>query len=330
MKNLKLLVLSCLLGIAGFTQQLPQYTQYFLNDFTINPAVAGTKDAWIAQSNNRFQWVGITDAPRTYILSLHGPIRSYNMGIGGYVFNDITGPTRRAGASISYAYHIPITEEIKLSLGLTFGVLSFAIDGSQISLKDQADVAMSNLNQQVIEPDAGAGLHLYSDKFWFGASAPQLLNNDVQFFEDYDQTTARLTRHYFLTAGYNLDVVDDLVLQPSVFVKYVDPLPVQFDATLRAIYKNTVWAGVSYRMDDAIGFMMGYNYKDNLMIGYSYDMATSGIIDHTTGSHEIMLGIKFQDKQKRKSHQDKDAKEPKPKKEKKAKSQPEEDLNKAG
>lgn len=327
MKNIKLLVLGCLLGTAAMAQQLPQYTQYFLNDFTINPAVAGTKDAWVAQSNNRFQWVGITDAPRTYVLSLNGPIRYYNMGIGGYVFNDITGPTRRAGASVAYAYHIPITEEIKLSLGLTFGVLSFAIDGSQISLQDQADVAMSNLNQQVIEPDAGAGLHLYSDKFWFGASAPQLLNNDVQFFEDYDETTARLTRHYFLTAGYNFEVVDDLVLQPSVFVKYVDPLPVQFDATLRAIYKNTVWAGVSYRMDDVIGFMMGYNYNDNLMIGYSYDMATSGIQDHTTGSHEVMLGIKFQDKKKRKAREEK---EPNPKKEKKAKSQPEDDLNKAG
>lgn len=327
MKNIKLLVLGCLLGTAAMAQQLPQYTQYFLNDFTINPAVAGTKDAWVAQSNNRFQWVGITDAPRTYVLSLNGPIRYYNMGIGGYVFNDITGPTRRAGASVAYAYHIPITEEIKLGLGLTFGVLSFAIDGSQISLQDQADVAMSNLNQQVIEPDAGAGLHLYSDKFWFGASAPQLLNNDVQFFEDYDETTARLTRHYFLTAGYNFEVVDDLVLQPSVFVKYVDPLPVQFDATLRAIYKNTVWAGVSYRMDDVIGFMMGYNYNDNLMIGYSYDMATSGIQDHTTGSHEVMLGIKFQDKKKRKAREEK---EPNPKKEKKAKSQPEDDLNKAG
>ena len=293
--------LVCVLGsFVGLAQQLPQYTQYFLNDFTINPAVAGTKEAWVAQSNNRFQWVGITDAPRTYVLSLNGPVRNMNMGVGGYVFTDVTGPQRRTGASISYSYHLKITEEIKLGLGLTFGATQFTIDGSEIELKDPTDVALSSTNQQVLLPDGGAGLHLYSKDFWFGISAPQLLNNKVQFYDDYDETTARLARHYFLTAGYNFEVIDDLVIQPSVFVKYIDPLPVQFDATVRGIYKETVWLGLSYRMDDAVGFMMGYNFNDNLMFGYAYDMSTSEIQDYNTGSHELMLGIKFAKRAERK------------------------------
>lgn len=293
MKRL-IISLTCVLGsLVGLAQQLPQYTQYFLNDFTINPAVAGTKDAWLAQSNNRFQWVGITDAPRTYVLSLHGPIRNMNMGVGGYVYTDVTGPTRRTGANASYSYHVKITEDIKLGLGITFGATQFSVDGSQIDLKDPSDVALSNTNQQVLLPDGGAGFHLYSDEFWVGFSAPQLLNNKVQFFDDYDETTARLARHFFFTAGYNFEVIDDLVVQPSVFVKYIDPLPVQFDATVRAIYREMVWVGFSYRMDDAVGFMMGYTFNDNLMFGYSYDMSTSGIQDYNTGSHELMLGIKF-------------------------------------
>jgi type IX secretion system PorP/SprF family membrane protein len=301
MKNL--LYIGFFLSICGVVQaqQLPQYTQYFLNDFVINPAVAGTKEAWIGQSNNRLQWVGINDAPRTYILSLNGPIRDLNMGVGGYVFNDITGPTRRAGASAAYSYHVKINDDIKLALGLSMGILQFSIDGSQIDLKDNNDVAMSNLNQQVIEPDAGAGFHLYSKDFWFGASAPQLLNNNVQFFEDYDDESARLSRHYFITGGYNFQMIDDLVIQPSLFIKYVDPIPVQFDAALRVIYKDMVWAGASYRMDDAIGVMMGYKYNDNLIIGYSYDITTSALQSYNNGSHEIMLGIKFKRAKDRKN-----------------------------
>jgi type IX secretion system PorP/SprF family membrane protein len=65
-------------------QQLPQFTNYMINDYVINPALSGTKDYFEVQSNNRYQWVGITDAPRTYVLSANGPYKSKNMGYGGY------------------------------------------------------------------------------------------------------------------------------------------------------------------------------------------------------------------------------------------------------
>lgn len=299
MKKNIIILLVAIISLPVFGQQLPQYTQYFLNDFVINPAVTGTKKAWIGQSNNRFQWVGITDAPRTYIMSVNGPVRNLNMGLGGYIFADVVGPTRRTGAMASYAYHIKINDDIKLSLGANFGVLQFMVDGSKISTKETGDLALSAGSQQVIAPDAGAGFHLYSDRFFVGFSAPQLINNQLQFFDDYDSPTARLSRHFFFTAGYNFDVIDGLVIQPSLFVKYVDPLPVQFDATVRAIIKDKVWFGASYRMDDAVGFMLGYNLLDNLMFGYSYDYATSRIQNYTSGSHEVMLGIRFKDKKQR-------------------------------
>ena len=44
-------------------QQLPIYSQYMLNDFSMNPAIAGTQNYFDIKSDNRFQWIGITDAP---------------------------------------------------------------------------------------------------------------------------------------------------------------------------------------------------------------------------------------------------------------------------
>ncbi len=61
----------------------------------------------------------------------------------------------------------------------------------------------------------------------------------------------------------------------------------------RGMYRNTVWAGASYRMDDAVGFTVGYMFQQNLMFGYSYDMPTSSIQNYTSGTHELMLGIRF-------------------------------------
>src|SRR5690554_2796669 len=88
--------------IAVKAQQLPQYSQYILNDYVINPATAGVDDFYEAKTNFRSQWVGITEAPRTYILSVNGPLEHEKMGVGGYLFVDRTGPTQRTGFDLSY------------------------------------------------------------------------------------------------------------------------------------------------------------------------------------------------------------------------------------
>ena len=306
MKKVSYIILFCVFGcsVSLFAQQLPQYTQYFLNDYVTNPAVGGSKKAWMAGFNTRYQWVGIQDAPRTYILSLHGPVRKTRVGLGGYVFSDVTGPTRRTGASFSYTYHLPITDEIKLGMGVSGGVLQYVVDGSKITTKTSNDIALSNTVQSTVLPDAGLGFYLYSDEFFVSLSAPQLLGNKVQFFEDYDETDARLARHFFFAAGYKFEVVEDVVIQPSTFIKYVTPTPVQFDATVRVLYKDMVWAGVAYRSEDAVGFMLGYTLQQNITFGYSYDMPTSEIKNHTSGSHEVMLGIRFKNRAKKVAEDD--------------------------
>ena len=103
-------------GFGSFAQQLPQSTQYMINDYVLNPAIGGNKSYFDAKANQRLQWVGVTDAPRTFVFSLHGPMQNQKVGLGGFIFSDITGPTRRTGAKISYAYHFKLTDDIKLSL----------------------------------------------------------------------------------------------------------------------------------------------------------------------------------------------------------------------
>ena len=76
-------------------------------------------------------------------------------------------------------------------------------------------------------------------------------------------------------------------------VKYVDPIPVQAELTLRALYMDAVWAGASYRTEDAIALMVGYTFQKTLTLGYSYDIITSNLNGYSTGSHELMLSVKF-------------------------------------
>src|SRR5438552_17373974 len=127
-RNLLVLFTICC-GLSGVSQQLPQYSQYMLNQMAINPAVAGKEDYAEVRSNNRHQWLGITDAPRTYMLTLQGPIKDKHMGLGMNLYTDIVGPTRRTGISFSYAYHLKLNKQLNLAMGLSAGLQQWGIDG---------------------------------------------------------------------------------------------------------------------------------------------------------------------------------------------------------
>ena len=56
----------CFWGTQLQAQQLPVYSQYMMNGFLINPAVAGHEGYTAINITAREQWLGMKDAPGTY------------------------------------------------------------------------------------------------------------------------------------------------------------------------------------------------------------------------------------------------------------------------
>jgi type IX secretion system PorP/SprF family membrane protein len=273
-------------------QQLPQYSQYMVNDFAMNPAIAGTQPYFEACSDNRYQWVGITDAPRTYMLTFNGPITEQHIGIGTYVFTDITGPTRRIGFTTSYSYHLKITDGLNVSFGLSAGLLQFAVDGSQITLDEPGDQALTSQMESVIVPDLGAGIYIYGKHYYLGAAAPQIIESQLKL-TSFSSAQNELATHYYITGGYNFDLGPNFSLDPCCVFKYVYPAPLQVDLSARLLFIKKFWIGGGYRTMDAAYAMVGYVYQDNLTFGYSYDYPLSDIQKYSFGTNEIFIGIKF-------------------------------------
>src|SRR6201989_1691297 len=75
--KLKLLLLwmGFVIGIVAIAQQRPYYTQYIMNNYIINPAVAGIENYWDVKASHRLQLVGVQDAPVTTYLTIHGPLK---------------------------------------------------------------------------------------------------------------------------------------------------------------------------------------------------------------------------------------------------------------
>ncbi len=293
MKKITTLFIFIIVALNTWAQQVPLYTQYMLNEFIINPAAGGRNDYFEAKSNNRYQWKGITDAPRTYILSVNGPLRSRKVGLGGYLFTDITGPTRRTGVYASYAYHLKINDKIKLGLGLSAGLLQFTVDGSKINLHDAGDDALNNNLRSVLLPDFGFGLYLYSKQFSLGFSAPQLVQNKLDLYESTSSIASKLEDHYFINGAYRYKPNEDFCIEPSVLVKVLKPVPTQVDLGLRAIYKDMFWIGGAYRTKDAYSAMLGLCLKKHITFAYAHDFTFSNLKNYSSGTHEIVVGLKF-------------------------------------
>lgn len=274
-------------------QQTPMYTQYLLNDFAYNPSIAGTKEYYQAKSNNRYQWIGITDAPRTYILSVYGPHRRLDMGFGGIVFNDVTGPTSRLGVYGAYAYNVRIKDDLRFSSGLSLGLLQYKVDGSKIMLHDEGDPSLGNNMYVDYMPDASMGVYLYAAKYSVGISVAQLFSSNVKFKELEQLGINKLKRHMMLHGSCVIDFNDDFSVEPMLMLKFVAPAPLQIDINTRVIYRNMLWLGLGYRTKDAASVLIGYNYQDQLIFGYSYDITFTDLRKYSSGTHELMIGARF-------------------------------------
>lgn len=288
-----LIILTCL-SIQLKGQQIPLYTQYMFNKVVYNPAVAGVEPYFQIRSNHRFQWVGMTDAPVTNALSFYGPHPSMPMGYGGYVYHDITGPTSRTSLTGVYAYNIEVMTDIRLSMGLSMGIMQYRVDGTQITLKDTGDPALQSAVHTSWVPDANIGFYLYHRDFWVGFSTAQLVNTKLKLYEP-GTGINKLKTHFFLTGGYIYEIDADWKVEPSAMLKGTSPKAIQFDLSARVIWQDMVWLGLSYRTGDAISVLLGYSYEERISFGYSYDITLSGLRQYNTGTHEIMFGYRFND-----------------------------------
>ena len=108
---------------------------------------------------------------------------------------------------------------------------------------------------------------------------------------------SKLVSQFNLNGAYKFDIDDDFKVEPSFLLKYEIPAPPKLDLGARVIYQEQIWIGASYRHRDAVSVLIGYLYKNYLLIGYSYDFSTTNIKKYSSGTHEIMLGIRFSKKQ---------------------------------
>jgi type IX secretion system PorP/SprF family membrane protein len=305
-----------------FAQQRPQYTQYILNNYILNPALSGIENYTDVKISSRDQWVGLSGAPRTMYMTIHAPIgkkdyktsaTSFNVpgdnprgsrywenytasephhGVGFSIINDKTGLYNRFSANISYAYHIGLSPITNMSAGFAGGIMKISRDASKATydnndLVDPAQGSVADIYK--IRPDLSAGVWIYSANYFLGVSAQQIVPQKVSFVDD--TLGFKIVPHLFATAGYRFLVNDDINAIPSVMLKYVSPLEPQVDLNMKFQYRDLLWIGGSARFKYGYAAILGFNVGNTLNVGYAYDYTTTQLRTVSKGTHEIIIGF---------------------------------------
>lgn len=281
-----------LVGVYFVTaQQLPLYSQYMFNSFLLNPGITGSVDYFPIRLTARQQWAGIKDAPSTQALSAHYLFDDQKFGVGGFIFNDKFGPISETGLQASFAYHLPFEGmNSKLGIGLAFKAFQFKFDESDLIIIDENDMAVTHGKIAKFVPDADFGVYFYSDNYYVGISATQLIQFKVNLGDSNMIDKNKIIRHYYSIAGYRFTLNEKFDLEPSILVKGTMQSPWQVDLNAKAIYKNMYWLGFSFRSSKDLVTMIGFKYM-KFYFGYAFDYTFSNIRKYSNGSHEILIGF---------------------------------------
>lgn len=296
-KILFIIIVTVASSVAVNAQQIHQLSNYMVNDFAFNPAVAGSDDQVVSRATFRKQWAGFEGSPTTTMVSMHGNLRENKaVGLGGLIYADATGPTRRIGVQAAYAYHLPINPEKNtyLGFGIAGSMVQYSIDFEELILKDELDPQLASTDQSKIGADAHLGVYLKGDNFWAGISANQLFASRFKYVGDIESIQNNM--HLYITGGYRFNASDNFDIAPGALIKVVQGANVQAELNARGIYKNggnDYWLGLGYRTEDAMSILLGLDLGMGLNLIYAYDLTTSNLNTVSNGSHEITLGFNF-------------------------------------
>lgn len=299
-------------------QQNIQFTQYMFNSLSVNPAYAGYKEEWFAQTALRNQWVGIDGAPKTGQLSVDGVVDPYrkNLGVGVQVSADKLASQTATSAYANLAYRLRLNSEDtqRLSFGIGAGVTQYGLDGTLLTPIDDLDNALPLGKIGNFIPDVRLGVYYYNPKWYIGASMMDLLSGDKSNslfrWEDGTATNIKRKRHLYLITGFLCNLSDQIRLRPGLLLKEEFKGPTTTDVNAMFIFNDKFWLGGSYRTSldlwkkdydknqdlsqaTAMAAIAQFYVTEKLRVGYSYDYMLNGLRGNQNGSHEITIGYTF-------------------------------------
>jgi type IX secretion system PorP/SprF family membrane protein len=290
-------------SLRASAQNDAQFTQYWAVPTYYNPAATGTIDFIRIRGGAKLQWIGIENAPKSFMGAADMPVKlgkKHRIGVGVLFNQESIGLYQNLGVSAQVSYKFKFLKGT-WSVGVQPGYYNSKFKGSDVYIPegddfhqpDDPDLPKSDVSGNAFDLSAGV---LYSHKYFsVGVSVLHILEPTLTMDDEggSDSETvefqAVVPRQAYFTADGNIPLRNSLFsLQPSLLVR-TDFSNFSAEATMRATYNKFISFGVGYRYKEAISAMVAVEFK-NFFLGYAYDYPLSTIAKASSGSHEIVAG----------------------------------------
>lgn len=268
--------------------------QYFLNNYLVNPAVGGAYDYMDLRLSYSRQWTAIERSPISMLFSFNTNLskekdqvlrysarnkryelgrsnlgysdRKIKHGVGARVIFDKINVFSNTSFSLSYACHIPLSAAYTASVGVAGGAMLSALDLGSEYVPDLSDPVLTVQKRNETIPMMEAGVWVYSPRLYFGASMSTLMKNP------YDGEDKAKYMNYYVTAGWKYVPSDYFTVIPSAMYRMNAYNNGMLDLNVRAIYRETVWIGTTYRDLKEFSFHVGATFRELVEIHYTCDL----------------------------------------------------------
>jgi type IX secretion system PorP/SprF family membrane protein len=289
-----------LFSVLVYGQQDPEFSQHNSAMSLFNAGSVGSHDRICLNAVQREQWVGFPGHPSTSFFSADGAFNLFGktLGAGISILNDNFGFNSDLGINLQFAYRIDLGSG-KLGIGMNTGFLNKSLSPEWKTLDGNGEVLTGSNSDPSIPSgedsktafDMGLGVFYRSEKTFMGISVTHLTQSSINY--SMAELNSKLVRHYYVTAGYSLQLPNPAFEIMPYFILKSDLRANQLYLNSTLKYNKRFWGGVSYRYGDAIIGLVGLELFNGVRVGYSYDFTTSQIGKYSDGSHELTIGYCF-------------------------------------
>jgi type IX secretion system PorP/SprF family membrane protein len=307
-------------------QFLPNTSQSFQFASGFNPAFSGVESQSDLKLGYRYQWTGFGDAAPKFInigfntrlkqpvdLITHSPrmsnARDLNSpafiparkrtihGFGANFFHESNNLVVHTGGAVHYAFHYPVSQDVRLSLGASAVIESVKLDVNKLYLGADADPddlfeRYQRNGASHLDLNARAGFLLYGKKFYIGATYLELFNKVITSSTDSSDFSTLFYRGS-AQAGISFEAAPNVFIRPSILALLDYRNQLSIDYSVKAYIQEKFWFGFTYRDVKSAVVLMGFNVNKTFGVAYGYEMSMGGMKKFNDGSHELVLAMRF-------------------------------------
>lgn len=279
-----------LIGASVHAQLNPLSSQYYTNQYLINPSFAGFGHGLKINGAYRKLWSNVPGAPLTQNLTVdYGFDR---VGLGLTVNNESAGLQRQTRVLGSYAYHLSLNgSDQELHFGMSLGFMNQRLENADI-YGNPNDPMVGLYNDRKTYLDGDFGLSYTSNHLNIQAAIPNLksvLKKDVIKLADVATFYTALSYRIEFSEG-----AEGIEMEPKVAYRGVKGFDNIWDAgaQLGMADKQVFLMGMYHSTRNAT-FGLGLDYKRLYLISGTYTTQTSALSNYTNGTFELNLRLSF-------------------------------------